>query len=214
MAQLGREGLADLPLFLFGHSMGSLAVRVYLARHAFGLSGALLFGTAFIPVRTAATARMLAQLVARVRGATSRSKMLDRAFMGTFNQDIDHPETPVDWLSFNRENVDRYLADKRCGFSFTAGAYYALATLLQESCSSSCAASYPHDLPLLFVSGTEDPVGEYGQDVSRAADLVHGAGVQDVRCRLYAGMRHEVLNEKGRKVVFEDVASWIEGHLA
>ena len=52
-----------------------------------------------------------------------------------------------------------------------------------------------------------------GEGVSKAADLAHGAGVADVRCRLYAGMRHEILNENGRQVVFDDVVSWMEGYL-
>ncbi|MDO4405071.1 MAG: alpha/beta fold hydrolase [Atopobiaceae bacterium] len=200
-------------LFIFGHSMGSFVVRAYLARHAFGLSGAIICGTGFMPPRTSATANMLAKTIAKVRGGSYRSKLLHNLGVGSYNQDIENPETELDWLSFNKDNVARYIADENCGFMFSAGGYATVTDLMREVCTKECVAAYPKDLPLLFIAGTEDPVGERGEGVSRAADLAHNVGVTDVRCRLYAGMRHEILNERGRQVVYDDVASWMEGHI-
>jgi len=133
--------------------------------------------------------------------------------VGAYSQDIEHAETELDWLSFNRENVERYMADEQCGFMFTAGGYATVTDLIREVCTRKCVEAYPKDLPLLYIAGTDDPVGDCGEGVSKAADLAHAAGVADVRCRLYAGMRHEILNERGRQVVFDDVVSWMEGYL-
>ena len=201
------------PLFLFGHSMGSFVVRAYLARHAFGLSGAIICGTGFMPPRTSAAGNAVARAIARVRGAGYHSKLLHNMGVGAYAQDIEHAETDLDWLSFNRENVERYMADEQCGFMFTAGGYATVTDLMRVVCTRECVEAYPKDLPLLYIAGTEDPVGECGEGVSKAADLAHAAGVADVRCRLYAGMRHEILNERGRQVVFDDVVSWMEGYL-
>lgn len=201
------------PLFLFGHSMGSFVVRAYLARHAFGLSGAIVCGTGFMPPRTSAAGNAMARLIARVRGGEYHSKLLHNMGVGGYAQDIEHPETELDWLSYNRENVERYMADEQCGFMFTAGGYATVTDLMRQVCSRECVEAYPKDLPILYIAGTDDPVGECGAGVSKAADLAHAAGVADVRCRLYAGMRHEILNERGRQVVFDDVVSWMEGYL-
>ena len=201
------------PVFLFGHSMGSFVVRAYLARHGFGLAGAIVCGTGFMPPRTSGAGAALAKAIVRLRGERYHSKLLHKMGVGAYAQDIENAETELDWLSHNRENVERYIADEACGFMFTAGGYVALMELLRYVCTTECVSTYPKDLPLLYIAGTEDPVGECGEGVSQAADLAHGAGVVDVRCRLYAGMRHEILNERGRQVVFDDVASWMEGYL-
>lgn len=201
------------PLFLFGHSMGSFVVRAYLSRHASGLSGAIICGTGFMAPRTSAMANALARTIARVRGASYRSKLLDKVGVGAYAQDIEDAQTPLDWLSHNRDNVSRYIADEQCGFMFSAGGYATLTDLMRFVCTPACTDAYPKDLPLLYIAGTEDPVGECGEGVSQAADLAHASGVVDVRCRLYAGMRHEILNERGRKVVFDDIIGWMEGYL-
>ena len=201
------------PLFLFGHSMGSFVVRLYLSRHASGLKGAIICGTGFMPPRTSAVGNRVARSIARLRGNNYHSKLLHNMGVGGYAKDIDNAETDLDWLSYNRENVNRYIADEQCGFMFTAGGYATVTGLMHDVCTQECVASYPKDLPLLYIAGTEDPVGECGEGVSAAADLAHAAGVKDVRCRLYAGMRHEILNERGRQVVFDDIVSWMEGYL-
>ncbi len=202
------------PLFIFGHSMGSFVVRAYLASHAYGIAGAIICGTGFMPPRTSAVANVLARAIAKARGGSYHSKLLHKMGVGAYAQDIEDAETELDWLSHNRGNVDRYMADDLCGFMFTAGGYATVTDLMRFVCSKECVEAYPKDLPLLYIAGTEDPVGECGEGVSQAADLAHGAGVTDVRCRLYAGMRHEILNERGRQVVFDDIVSWLEGYLA
>ena len=213
MARINGAYDSHLPLFLFGHSMGSFVVRAYLSRHGFGLSGAIICGTGFMPPRTSATANRLARLIARVRGGSYRSKLLHNMGVGGYAKDIEGAETDLDWLSHSTGNIARYQADEACGFMFTAGGYATVTDLMRFVCSEECVESYPKDLPMLYIAGTEDPVGECGEGVSRSADLAHAAGVRDVRCRLYAGMRHEILNERGRKVVFDDLVSWMGGYI-
>ena len=74
-------------------------------------------------------------------------------------------------------------------------------------------ASMNRNTPILFISGDKDPVGEMGKGVKRAYEAFRRAGVRDVELKLYRGLRHEILNEDCRAVVYNDLWSWIEKHL-
>ena len=106
--------------------------------------------------------------------------------------------------------VDAYSDDELCGFVFSAGGYATLTDLTGEIATHACAAKVPHDLPLLFIAGAQDPVGACGKGVHAAAEQLRSAGVCHIDEKLYEGMRHEILNEPGRAQVYSDVAQWIE----
>ena len=199
-----------LPYFIFGHTMGSFVTRCYLARYGEGLAGAILCGTGNQPAALSAGGNALCHLIGVIKGSDYRSKLIDNLAAGGFNNAIDNPRTAVDWISHNKENVDAYLADGRCGFMFSAGAYAALTSLTREAVSKACVNAYPKGLPLLYVAGEEDPVGDCGKGVRAAAKLARSAGLDDVQVKLYPHMRHEILNEDDKAQVMEDVASWIE----
>lgn len=201
------------PYFVFGHSMGSYVVRNYIADYGRGLAGAILCGTGFVPVATSAAGRTLARAICRTRGADHKSALLHGLVDGAFSKAVKDAKTPYDWISYNRENIERYLADEDCGFMFSAGGYAMMLDLTATTCSPACAQRVPHELPLLFVSGAEDPVGDNGDGVTTAADLAKSAGSTDVSCKLYPGMRHEILNEKSNDVVYEDILEWVESRI-
>ena len=67
----------------------------------------------------------------------------------------------------------------------------------------------PRDLPVLLLSGTDDPVGGFGKMVEKAFASYRKAGLNEVRMKLYEGMRHEILNELGKEEVYEDILTWV-----
>jgi alpha-beta hydrolase superfamily lysophospholipase len=198
------------PHVFFGHSMGSFITRCYLGRHGQGVAAAVICGTGTVPVATSRAGNALARAVAAVRGEDLRSKFIDSLGAGSYSKAVPGP-TGYEWLSHNADNVQKYLEDEECGFMFSAGGYVSLTALTAEACSKSCAAAVPHDLPLLYIGGDGDPVGDMGRGVEAAAQLARDAGSMDVTCKVYENMRHEILNEDGRAGVFEDVAAWLDG---
>ena len=72
----------------------------------------------------------------------------------------------------------------------------------------------PKDLPVLFLAGEEDPVGDYGNAVRAVADSFRALGMKRVECRLYPGMRHELVNEIGKQEVEKDLLEWMEKTIA
>ncbi len=210
---VGARYAPQTPYFLFGHSMGSFIVRAYLARHAVGLAGAVICGTGQQPRALSAAGNALARLIARVKGERHRSALIDRMGAGAFGKRIEDARTPFDWLSVDPAVVDAFLDDPLCGAMFTVGGYAALTDLTGEVASPSCAARVPRDLPLLFIAGAEDPVGDGGRSVRAAASLMRRAGASCVEEIIYEGMRHEIVNEPGRAQVFADVARWLDERL-
>ncbi|WP_165248454.1 alpha/beta fold hydrolase [Adlercreutzia sp. ZJ141] len=200
----------QVPYILFGHSMGSFIARAYLARHGQGVAAAVLCGTGQQPIIVSRAGNLLARALAALKGADYRSSLLDRLGVGAYAHQIADARTPFDWLCTDDAVVDTYRADDLCGVMFSVGGYAALTSLTAEVASCSCARKVPPNLPLLFIAGACDPVGDFGAGVQRAADLARRAGSRQVNVRLYEGMRHEILNEPGRRQVFEDIAVWME----
>lgn len=203
----------DTPYVVFGHSMGSFITRAFLARYGQGVRAAVICGTGNMPVAVSRMGNLLARAMGAVRGQDFRSPLLESVVIGGFGRAIPNAQTPLDWLSTDPAVVRAFRDDPLAGAPFSAGAYAALTDLTAETSSPKSIWRIPKDLPVLFVAGAEDPVGERGRAVRKAARLFEEAGIKDVTCIVYDGMRHEILNEPGRMQVYRDVVCWIEEHL-
>lgn len=199
----------DVPYFLLGHSMGSFYARQYLSEYGSELDGAIIMGTGFQPKALVQLARTLCRIVALFRGWHYRSRLVAKlSFMG-YNRGFEG-RTDHDWLNRDTVEVDKYLADERCTFIFTLNAYYSMFTGLLRLHDPAFVARTPKKLPLLFLAGDADPVGERGEGVKRAIQSLRDVGVESITLKLYSGARHELLLETNRAEVFSDIAEWIE----
>lgn len=202
-----------VPYVLYGHSMGSFIARSYIARYGDELDACVLSGTGNVPANLSKMGNSLARFIASIKGERYRSKLIDNMGAGAYGKKIENARTPLDWLSTDPEVVDAYIADDKCGFMFTVGGYATLLDLTAEVVTPECAERVPKNLPIFLVAGDGDPVGDMGEGVKAAAELLRGAGVQTVDCKIYSGMRHEIHNEKGKEQVYDDIATWIEEHV-
>ena len=202
-----------LPLLLMGHSMGSFLSRSYMARYGEKLAGCVLCGTMG---RNPAikTGKALAALQCKTKGPRSIGKMLDKISTDVYNKRIKNPVNTAAWLSTDDQVCIDFAADAMCGFPFTAQGYYDLFTGLTEVTAPQWAGRVPKGLPVFLVAGEEDPVGSYGAGPRQVAEDLRAAGVQQVDCKIYPGMRHEILNEIGKEQVYSDVLGWLQGVLA
>lgn len=198
------------PYFLFGHSMGSFVVRAYLARFGSGLSGAIVCGTGQQPVVASRLGGFLARRIGERKGYSHRSTFMENLAIGGYSKAIAGARTSSDWLNTDPAKVDEYLADTACGMVFSVGGYASLTDLTAEVASPACAAAVPAGLPVLFIAGEQDPVGDCGKGVRAAADAMAAHSRAVVETKLYPGMRHEILNEPEHMVVYEDVYGWLE----
>ena len=201
------------PYFIFGHSMGSLVLRSYLPRYGQGLAGAIICGTANEPVAISRVGNLAARAIAHVRGDDYRSKLLHALADGAYSRAIKDARTSFDWLSRDPAVADAFMADETCGFMFGAGAYATLTDLAHRANAPAAYRDTPHDLPLLFVSGDADPVGNYGEGVKKVYNRFLKVGCKDVKLKLYKDGRHEMLNELNKDEVYADILDWLNSKI-
>ena len=194
-------------LFLFGHSMGSLAVRVYRQQYDGDIDGLVVCGS---PGQNPATSAGLAlnKVMTLLRGERHVSRMFANMTTGSFSKRFPSPDTANAWLSTNQDNVRQYDADPLCGFPFTLNGYKALLTLMRDAYSP-VAARRP-DLPVHFLSGAEDPCAPDEKGFNDAVERMRQDGYRNVTAKLYPGMRHELLNHANHAVVCEDLLKLFE----
>lgn len=199
----------NIPYVIFGHSMGSFVVRVYITRHALGVRAAVLCGTGHQPRALTQAGKALTRTLARTRGERHVSALVDGLGAGAYGKQIENAQTDLDWLATDPEVVAEYQRDPFCGQPFTVGAYHTLLSLVADATDARLARGIPHGLPLLFIAGSDDPVGECGAGVHRAVEMYRKAGSERVDEKIYVGARHEILNEPIKDEVHRDVCTWL-----
>lgn len=214
LKKMTQEAYPGVPYFILGHSMGSYILRNYLYRYGTGIQGAIVMGTGTEKPAAVACARGLAKCIRLFYGEKHVSRTLDKLVMGSYQKRIEDPRTESDWLSRDEEVVNRYRIDPLCGFTFTVNGYETLFELIARLYKKANLAQLPSGLPVLVVSGEEDPVGAYGMGVKKACDSMRDAGMQHVEMKLYPGDRHEILNELDRQQVMTDIGEWLLRTLA
>ena len=205
-----RQEYPDLPVIRFGHSMGSFLARLYTEKYGDALAGAVYCGTAGAnPL--AGVGLGLIKAITAVKGDHHRSKLVDKMAFGSYNKRIKPQRTAFDWLSTEKGNVDRYIADPLCGFLFTTNGYRDLMTLLTVVNRPDWYTSVPQDLPIYLIAGEEDPVGAYGKGVLEVHKGLEDTRHTNVKIKLFPGDRHAILNEQDREDVYKDVLAWLDG---
>ncbi len=214
LSRLIAEDNPGVPLFLFGHSMGSFLARNSLPRQHQALKGVVLSGSGAHPGLQGSAGKVLAKVLVRRYGMRARLPVVPRLLFAGFNARFKPQRTAFDWLSSDDVEVNRYIDDPKCGFLPTTGFFSDLLTGVMESTGKVNTANIPRHLPILFVSGENDPVGKYGKGVLQVCESFRNAGIGDVTCRLYQGGRHELLNDSMRTEVSKDVVQWLHSRSA
>lgn len=209
LRQITTSRYPNVPYFMLGHSMGSFLTRQYITMYGAGLAGVVIMGTGNQPLALVRLGKLLCRIVASVKGWTYRSTLINNMAFGGYNRKFRPARTPMDWISRNPKNVDNYLQDSWCTFTFTVNAYYHMFRGMEQLLNRKNFARIPRDLPVLFVAGKDDPVGDFGKGVI-AVYKKYKKEFDDVSLKLYEHDRHEILNEIDRKDVYLDIYKWLE----
>ena len=199
-------------IFLLGHSMGSFLSQRYFQRFGKNIDGLILSASngkqdPLLPFGIA-----LAGFQKKLFGNRYKSQLIDTLSFGQFNKKFKPNRTNSDWLSSNTEEVDKYVADKRCGFVCSASFYYYFFTGIKDGFRQKNIAAMPKNVPVYAFAGSRDPVGLEGKGFLQLVKIWKAAGVQDFTYHLYQNGRHEMINEINREQVLRNLLHFIRSH--
>lgn len=210
LKKMTQEEYPGVPYVILGHSMGSFIFRNYLSRYGTGIQGAIICGTGSMPAPVILSAKAVAKIQKLFVGEKHISKLLDSLAFGSYNKRIKQHETAFDWLAGNKPVVEAYMKDPLCGFVFTVNGFETLFELINRAQKPENMRKIPKELPVFFIAGEEDPVGDYGAGVERVyKSYKEELGIKNVKIKLYAGDRHEILNESDKEQIYEDIYPWL-----
>ncbi|SMO83869.1 Lysophospholipase, alpha-beta hydrolase superfamily [Chryseobacterium rhizoplanae] len=209
MADYLAEQYPNVPHFILGHSMGSFITRCLLQKASSKFSGAIITGTGG-PLPGIDLLRGYLSLATAI--APRHRTFLNSVFTSVnnkhFKKDKDFSDTS--WLSVNPNNRKAFEQDELCGIPFSHNAFYTLFTVYKKATARNWAATIFKSFPFLFVSGQNDPIGDFGKGVMHTVDHLKADGFQHVDVKIYPEMRHEILNEEIREEVLNEISRWIE----
>lgn len=209
LKKLTQEKYPGVPYIILGHSMGSFILRNYLCRYGTGIQGAIIVGTGTQSGIVIAFGMAVAALQKLFCGSQKESVFLDRQSFRGYNKRIKDEKSKAGWLTKDKKIADAYIDDDFCGFTFTINGFQTLFELLARLNKKGNLKNMPPELPVLFASGAEDPVGNYGKGVKAVYQSFLDLGMNNVQLKLYENDRHEILNETDKLKVYEDIYSWI-----
>ena len=192
LGNLARAVHPGLPLVLIGHSMGSFAAQQYVLDHSRDIDALVLTGTAAIDL---------------LEPALDLDAPID---LSDFNAPFAPARTDFDWLSRDPGEVDKYVADPRCGFGLDTAAGRQMFVAAREVADPARLDRIRKDLPIHISVGEQDPVNGGGPLVTALVDRLEEAGVDDVSLVTWPAARHEVFNETNRDEVITEMIRWID----
>lgn len=202
----------NLPIFIFGHSMGSFLTQRYICLYGSELKGAIVSGSCGKQGIIIDIARLIAKGEVKKIGRSGKSNKLYNLIFGSYNNSFKPYRTDLDWISSDNKEVDKYIDDPFCGAAFTAGFYCDFFGGLKNIADDREINNVPKDLPIYIFSGDKDPVGKNGKGVLKLVKSYKEHGIKDLTYKLYKDGRHEMLNETNKEEVTLDVIKWLNAH--
>ena len=196
-------------IVLFGHSMGSLILRNVL-QHYDAVDAAILCGSTSPSQFITRMGLFISTIEKKRKGPRHISYLLNKLMFQSKPYKKLCKRTAFDWLSRSVPSVSAYIGDAYCGFICTTSFYNDLLHLVLNATTTKKIKKTRKDLPLLIISGENDPVGGFGKQISKLFLQLQKLGFKNVDCTLYSECRHELLNEFNRDEIMRDITDWVE----
>lgn len=196
------------PMYLMGHSMGSFISRIFAENYGGDIEKFIICGTGG-PNPAAPFGLVITDIISLLFGEKHRSKLINRLAFGAYNKRFEG-DSDFSWVTSDKEVVSKYEADKFCNFKFAASAMHDLVKLNYSANRKAWFKSMRKDLPIMLISGSEDPVGSYGKGVIKVYNKLKKSGCKNVTLKLYDNCRHEIHNDICRSDVINDIINFIE----
>ena len=202
-----------LPITIFGHSMGSFIAQRFMQLYDVNPAALIYSGSTGKPPLMLHAGIIISKILQNLFGSEAKSPLLDKLSFGAYNSHFKPNRTDFDWLSRDESMVDLYIDDPYCGFTCSNSFYQQLFTGIKELHAHPIFADHDLSIPILLISGDQDPVSGMGKGFQNLEKILNKNGVKNLTSRLYPGGRHEMLNEINRDDVFNDIFNWLNQSL-
>ena len=202
----------NIPHFMLGFSLGSFLLRDYLNRYCDKVDGAIIMGTGHQP---RAVLNMLMPVVKReikANGFDSSTHKVNKLSFETYNQKFAPNMTSVDWLCSDTTQRIKYRGDPLCRKTISAGLFWQLLDSMKRTGKLSSYRKWNKQMPVLLLSGQDDPVGDFGKGVQRVRQSMSRAGMKHIQLYLVPGARHDLIHEEksgGSDEAFDILTNWL-----
>lgn len=205
-----KERYKGFPYILMGHSMGSMIVRCFIKKYDSEIDALIVCGSP--SVNEAVDFGVgLVRFLMKFKGDHGKSRLMDYIVTGNCDKVFAKERLKSSWITSDKAVVEAYNADPYCNYTFTLNGYEALLMLMKNTYSKKGWKMSMNELPIHFIAGAEDPYITNASKFESAVQFLRDRGYKNVTAKLYEGMRHEVLNEKNKAIVYKDVADFCEG---
>ena len=199
-----------IPYIIIGHSMGSIVGRIFAQRYPDAAQGMILTGTTQYPTFLSISICTLLKIITLVLGKHRRLDWLNKIMYKSFNKNINNQKTTSDWLSSDANEVEQFIKDPYTGFLVSNQLIYQVMKQMVSTSRMKNIKQMNANLPVLLISGKDDPLGDYGKGIRKLGRLYKKAGIKHITVQLYKNKRHEVLFEKGYVETWHHMDEWIE----
>lgn len=193
-----------VPHDMLGFSLGSFLLREYLSRWSDGVDKAVIMGTGHQPAPVLSVMMAIVKGQIRKGGFDNTTDLVRQLSFGTYNQRFKPNRTASDWLCADAAQLDAYLADPLCRKDISSGLFWQLLGAMKRTGKQQACARWNRSMPVLLISGQEDPVGDCGKGLAAVKKQLDAAGMKDVTLRLIPGARH---------ILPDEAMQWIAGWL-
>jgi len=206
-----KEEYPDLPVYLFGHSMGSLVIRCYLKQYDDEIDKLIVCGSPSNN-KLVNMGIVFSKIIQAFRGDKHRSKLMQKLTFASYSKKFKTEKKRQScWISSEEENKKKYEKDKKCGYIFTLNGFQNLYRLVKCTYSEKDWEKQNLELPIFFIAGDKDPViGNLNKWIDAYEFLQNIIGYENISHKLYKDKRHELLNEDIKEKVYLDILNWVE----
>lgn len=190
------ERFPGVPHYMLGFSLGSFLLREYLGLYPKGVAGAAILGTGWQSGVLLSFMIGILQGQVKKAGFDGTTDLVRQLSFGSYNQKFKPNRTPSDWLCADEAQLDSYLADPLCRKDISAGLFCQLLAAMKRTGAKNAYANWDKDMPILLLSGRDDPVGDGGKGVQAVYDRMKAAGLRSVTMHLIPDARHDLLHEE------------------
>lgn len=200
--------------FMLGFSLGSFLLREYLEKYPDGISGAIIVGTGVQPKRLLSLMMWVVKSQIKKAGFDNTTGLVNKLAFGAYNREFQPNRTEADWLISDQAQVDAYLLDPLCRKTISAGLFWQMLGAMKHTGEPETYESWDKDIPVLLISGKDDPVGDFGEGIHKLRKQMKAAGIAELTMYLLPGARHDVLHEEARIAASARmiIGDWIVGN--